>query len=356
MRYTELKEPAKVGTKKFVDGLTYVKQVNGKWLIDPTPSVRDWLTRLYVRKELTMRELSEETGIPHSSLQKLLNHFDLMRSKKEKARSHIELVLEEADHIRAWNLSMVSPGKIARRLAKKHSVDMCVWALKTACVRAKVPLHTKKKLRDLFLEKNLEKIQAQYEQGRSAMSLAKAINNKHPRLRITSTRIMEFLRRNGIPVRSQYEANLLVMEKNLAGGRTSDGILRNVVCKQSWHHKLTTDISQLTYREYRRLITTATRAAMLRFKKEYAHVIGAPAGQSIDHKFSVHDGYFKLNKTTLEYERRTVLVPVSIIAHPANLHLIPDRTNRMKGSSSWLTLKELTHTVKHSKFQLEREN
>ncbi len=272
MRYTEITESARVGTKKYIDGLVYTKQINGKWLIEPTPAVRDWLARLYVRKGLTLRALSEETGIPHASLQKLLNQFDLMRSKKQKAKSHIDVVKQESESIKTWNKKFVPPGKIARRISKKHGIDMCVWAFKVACVRADVVLYTNKELRTKFLEKNFEKIKSQYVSGRSALSIAKAINDKYPKMRMTSTRIMDFLRQNNVRVRSQYEANLLVMDRNLAAGRTTSAACKHPTVRQSWNHKLTADLSHLTYREYRSLVTTATRAAIRRFRNEYAHV------------------------------------------------------------------------------------
>lgn len=352
MYYTEITETAKVGTKKFVNGLTYVKQLNGKWLIEPNVHVKRWLTLLYVRRELTLRELSEETGIPHASLQTLLNHFGLMRSKKEKAKSHIDIVRREAEQIRSWNFDLVPAGKVAKRLASRYGVDMCVWALHKACVRAGIKVYKKTELRTLFFDKNFEKIRRQYEEGRSASSLAKALADKKPGLIINARILMTYLRSKKVRVRNQQEANLLVMEKNMAAGRTSKAITGNVVNRQSWHSKLTVDLSCVTFREYRKLIATATFSARIRFPEAYVKVASVPEGCVVDHVFSIHNGYYKLNKKTLEYERRPQPVPVCIMAHPANLQVLPGRTNRIKGTNSWISLKDLKTAVKNSQFKL----
>lgn len=353
MYYTEITESAKVGTKKFVNGLTYVKQVNGRWLIEPNVHVKRWLTMLYVRRELTLRELPAETGIPHSSLQTLLNHFGLMRSKKEKAKSHIDIVQREAEQIRSWNFDLVPAGRIAKRLASKYSVDMCVWAFHKACARAGIRVYKKTELRTLFFDKNFEKIRRQYEEGRSASSLAKALADKKPGLAINARVLMTYLRSKKVRVRNQQEANLLIKDKFLAAGRTSKAVLNNSSNRQSWHSKLNTDVTHLTYTEYKTLVATATNSARKRFKEEYADVRDRLEGYSIDHKFSIHDGYFVLDKVTLHYKKRKKPVPVHLMAHPANLQMIPDRTNRMKGSSSWQTLSELKEAVRRSDFKLK---
>lgn len=96
-----------------------------------------------------------------------------------------------------------------------------------------------------------------------------------------------------------------------------------------------------------------TNSAHKRFKEEYADVRDRLEGYSIDHKFSIHDGYFVLDKATLYYKKRKKPVPVHIMVHPANLQVIPDRTNRMKGSSSWQTLSELKEAVRRSDFKLK---
>ncbi len=353
MRYTHIKEDAKTGTEKFVDGVTYVKRKNGKWQIKPTPQIRDWLKSLYQVKGLNMRELSNETGIPHGSLQKLLHHFDLMRSKKKKAASHIDIVVSERDTIIEWNKKLVSPGKMASRLAHKHSTDMCVWAFKTACNRAGTPLMSRSQVKQAFLRRNKSSICRMYvEDKRSASYIVDGIRKKFPHMRITSGALKDFLRANGVRVRTHEEA-VSLLEDNRAKGRTCEVNQNRNAARQSWTYKLSLDPSLLTYKEYRRLISTVTRSAMKRFPAHYAHVLNVGPGESIDHIVSVHDAYFRLNRDTMEYERRPSVIPVRFMVHPCNLQVLPDRTNRMKGVASWMTLKELKNSVNKSDFKLE---
>lgn len=353
MKYTEIKESAPSGTKKFVGGITYQKQINGKWLIEPNSAVRNWLSSLYVGRGLTMHQVTKETGIPHSSLQKLLNHFDLMRGKKDKSKTHLEIVRKEAKTIRKWNFEFVPSGKVAARLSEKYATDMCDWAFLAACKRAGAPFHGRRTLRNLFLEKNIENIQRMYVEH-SASEIVRRINAKHPLMKMTCSRVLDFMRTNSIPVRHMQEVAERNAAKHFHLGRTSAAMLGRITNRQSWHHKLTLDANDLTYRQYKDLVHTATNAARIRFKSEYEHLKRKP-DYSIDHRFSVHDGYFKLNPDTMLYERRGKVVPLKLMVHPLNLQMLPTRTNRIKGSNSWITLRQLIDSVKQSEFKIRRE-
>lgn len=65
----------------------------------------------------------------------------------------------------------------------------------------------------------------------------------------------------------------------------------------------------------------------------------------VDHQLSIFDGWHEYSESKNKYVKRTKPVPLKLLVHPANLKLMPGKTNMTKHSRSHLTLDQLQSKI-----------
>lgn len=354
MQYTKLTHAAKIGTKHHVNGITYIKTSSGKWTIEKTPTIRRWLESLYIGETLTLRDLCKKTGLPHSSAQRLLLDFDLMRSKKKRWTDNVVLVEESADDIFRWNRKEFrSLGYAARKLGQRYGKDLTVSELRRALQRSGIQWLTRKETRFNFLQKNQQLLIELYRDKEYSLSrLLNLIQTKTPkRLGVQMTMLKEFLRSSGCVIRTRDEQLHSMKGKGLIPGSTTAQALLNISSQAFWHYLTKVDPNSLTFDEYKRVVRKLTHAAIKRYPKQYAHVLKRD-GYHVDHKYTILFGYYRLDVELGEFVKRNKVVSQNVLAHPENLQLLTHSANVMKGPSCSIPLKRLLNRVEEHAFSI----
>lgn len=276
-------EPGSVGDKKKVNGLTYEKTGNGKWLLVRNAALRKVLYDLHVKQKKPLRAIHQETGIPHSSIQKALNDLGVMRSKK--ARS-----------------------------AEIHA----------------------------FIDKNLDKLKRMYfDKSMSFVEIAAKVKEKTGR-DYKPFMYARYFRKLGIKLRTHQEG---IDAAELKGNRRRVVRGEQIFAASSvagWTDALEKPLTSLTPQQYKRIVQRFTGMVIKRFPHLFAPEFQRdlkPNGYHVDHMFSVSNGFYELRKN--QYVERKCKVPLEVICHPVNLQLLHGKANMTKGSRNAFDLEGL---------------
>lgn len=289
MRYTKLTHAAKIGTKHHENGITYIKTSSGNWAIEKTPTIRRWLESLYVGENLTLRQLCERTGLPHSSAQRLLEDFDLMRKKKT--------------------------------MSDKDA--------------------------DAFCKKNHSLLVHMYrDRGMARSSIAKIIREKTG-LPFKTCMLARYFESVGIERRTHAEA---IAEATKHGRRYKmprGQVLFSSHAQSAWNDLIEKNLQGLTYRQYKMIVHRFTYMVVSRFPHlfpEGTHRIdrwrtGESKDIHLDHQFSKTNGYYEFDGK--DYVPRKQPIELTVMCHPCNLKLMAAKTNMIKHSMNHIELDEL---------------
>ena len=274
-------------------GLTYQKQTNGGWALVQNKALRQLLTGLYVDQQLTLRGITEKTGIPHSSVQKALNAFNLTRKKKTMSD-------EDAN---------------------------------------------------AFCEKNHSLLVSMYQdKGMTRTSIAEVIREKTG-LPFKTCMLSRYFESVGIERRTHAEA---IAEATKHGRRhkiKKGTILFSKTAIQAWENNLDRSLCGITFVQYKRIVHRFTYMVVSRFPHlfpEGTHRIdrwlsGESKDIHLDHQFSKTNGYYEFNGK--DYVPRKQPVALSVICHPCNLKLMAARTNMIKHSMNHIELDDLLKRI-----------
>lgn len=285
--YVELKDAGSVGDQKKVNGLTYEKARNGKWLLVRNNALRKLLTDLYVKQEKTLRQIGDITGIPHSTIQKAINDFKIMRSKKEASAEFKD-----------------------------------------------------------FAERNLEKLKRLYYEGGLTFAMIAAKVKAKTGRDYKAFMYSRYFRSLGLTLRSHQESiELAEARGNRRRCVRGEGTFSASAIK-GWNDCLEKPLKDLTPKQYKILVQRFTKMVVKRFP----HLFDAefqrdlqPTGKHIDHMFSVSNGYYELRRNV--FAERKCKVPLEVICHPVNLQLIHGKENMTKGSRNAFELNELESRI-----------
>lgn len=276
-------EPGSVGDKKKVNGLTYEKTGNGKWLLVRNTALRKVLHDLHVKQKKPLRTIHQETGIPHGSIQKALNDLGVMRSKKAKS-------------------------------AEIHA----------------------------FIDKNLDKLKRMYfEKGMPFVEIAAKVKEKTGR-DYKPFMYARYFRKIGIELRDHGEAIAVATGRGRRHCIPKGQIIFASHSIQGWTDALEHPLKDLTPLQYKRIVQRFTGMVIKRFPHLFAPEFQRdlkPDGYHVDHMFSVSNGFYELRKN--QYVERKCKVPLEVICHPVNLQLIHGAANMTKGSRNAFDLEGL---------------
>lgn len=289
---------APLGTQRTLNGYVFEKQINGKWLILCNTKLTKLMTKLYVAEKLTIRDISNTTGIPHSTTQGLLNKLELMRKKTPTAH-------------------------------------------KQALV---------------FLDRNKEHIKNLYiEEGRTFKSILTEINSSG-KIHITGSQLRRYFDKLGLDKRTHSESIALATKHGRRHKVSKGEVLFASHSISSWNYHLDKVLTGLTYNQYKRIVQRFTYMVIARFpklfsygthKRDRAHA--DLSDHELDHQFAVSNGYYEYKKG--KYVQRKTLVPLEVMCHPCNLKLMLGRTNQIKGSKNHIEYEDLL--LKIEKFKLK---
>lgn len=276
----------KVGDIQKHNGLTYEKTRNGKWLLVRNNKLKKLLKDLHIKQGKTIRTITEETGIPHSTVQKALNDFGLMQSKKAKAED----------------------------LAK-------------------------------FVKKNLKLLTRMYcELEMTPAEIRKAIHKETGK---DFKNIKTEMRRQGVPIRSHGEAIAVATKKGRRYKTTSADALFSPVQITAWDNNLDRSLQGLTFKQYKRIVHRFTYMVVKRFpmyvEPGSRRELRSGTNIELDHQFSKSSGFYEFNGT--EYVPRKQPISLEVICHPLNLKLMTSRSNSIKGSGNHIELDELEKQI-----------
>lgn len=280
----------RVGDTKKVGSFTYTKSSNGKWLLCRDKELKKVLTNLYSEQGLTLRKITEQTGIPHSSLQQAINHFDLMRKKKPMSD-------EDANAF---------------------------------CVK------NKKLLLSMYLEKHM-----------TPQEISEVVAEK-TKLPFKFYMLHRFFSELGI-LKTHSEAIHGAISRGTFAEPKKRG--ENLFAKHaitSWEYHLDKSLSGLTFEQYKRLVHRFTYMVVSRYPDLFDHGTHRLDREckdiQLDHQFSKASGYYEYNGK--EYVPRKTPVPLDVMCHPCNLKLMSTRSNGIKSSSNHIELDELRDNIK----------
>ena len=273
----------KPGDTRKHSGLTYEKSSNGKWLIVRDAALKKLLTRLYVTEGKTLRTIGEETGIPHSTLQKALNGYGLMRSKKSKTTTRSE-----------------------------------------------------------FVDRNFKRLSGMYADGMSVAQIVEIVNAKTPQ-NFNESSMTKLLKAQGLAMRSEsdraYEAFTQDRRKSPVRGT---GVFSQPAI-DAWHYHLDMSLRGLTFTQYRRLVARFTSMVVRRFPQYFPDNARREdrefSGIDMDHQLSRFSGYYVRKGD--EYVPRKNPVALDVMCHPENLKLMSARANMQKSNRDHHSLKKL---------------
>lgn len=288
--YVELpKDEGCVGDTRKVNGLTYKKQTNGRWLLVRNKRLRSIVTKLYCVEELTLRGITDRTGIPHSSIQRILNDFGLMRKKK--------------------SMSDEDASKFCR---KNHSLLVHMYR----------------------------------DRGMARSSISKIIREKTG-LPFKTCMLARYFESVGIERRTHAEA---IAEATKHGRRYKiprGQVLFSSHAQSAWNDLIEKNLQGLTYRQYKMIVHRFTYMVVSRFPHlfpEGTHRIdrwrtGESKDIHLDHQFSKTNGYYEFDGK--DYVPRKQPIELTVMCHPCNLKLMAAKTNMIKHSMNHIELDEL---------------
>lgn len=292
--YVELpKDEGCVGDTRKVNGLTYKKQTNGRWLLVRNKRLRSIVTKLYCVEELTLRGITDRTGIPHSSMQRILNDFGLMRKKK--------------------SMSDEDASKFCR---KNHTTLVAMYL----------------------------------NEGLTRSSIAKAVVGATG-LPFTSKMLSRYFDSVGVYRRNHSESIAEATKHGRMVTRKRGELLFSKRAIASWDYHLDMDLRGLTYAQYKRIVRRFTYMTVSRYPDlfpEGTHtidrwLIGNSADTHLDHQYSISNGYYEFDGR--DYLQRDLPVPLTVMCHPCNLKLLTAKANMIKSSSNHISLEDLTSSI-----------
>ena len=278
----------KVGDKQKHNGLTYIKSSNGKWLLDRNKALKKVLRDLHVKKGMTIRAITKSTGIPHSTVQKALNDFGIMDSKKAKAQDLTKFVEKNLELLYKMYCELqMTPSEIRQAILKETG-------------------------------KNFKNIKAE-------------------------------MRRQGIPIRTHAESIKVATSKGKRRGRLPGEMVFSKPAVSSWNYHLDRSLCGLTFKQYKRIVHRFTYMVVKRFPHMFEDLAslesrrGRNTGLELDHQFSKFSGYWKFNGK--DYVPRKQCVSLEIMCHPLNLKLMSALTNNRKNNANHIELNELENQI-----------
>lgn len=281
------RKEGKPGDRRKHQGLTYVKSINGKWLIERDAAFKKLLTRLHVTEGKTLRTISTELGIPHSSVQKALNDLGIMRSKKERAEK-----------------------------------------------------------RNTFVDKNFKTLKRMYADGMSVQHMCEYINERCE-TKFDEMSLARALTDKGVTLRTYKEASVA---RQIVGRQhipKRGCAVFSAPAIQAWNYHLDLNLDSLTFEQYRRIVARFTGMAVKRFPQFFPGNARTEdrrfSGIDMDHQLSRFSGWYEQKGDT--YQKRKKVVPLDVICHPVNLKLIPARANMQKSNRDHHTLEELQEKI-----------
>lgn len=285
-----------VGSTVVVDGFKFERSKNGLWKLTANKKLRDYLTNHYVKREMTLRKLSEFSGHPMATLQNLLNDFGLMRKKKPNSNEEVFK----------------------------------------------------------FCSKNKDKLLSMYhDDGRTVGYIARMINS-NGKIYVTHTQLSSYFDYVGLDRRSHIEA--IRKYRDLGRGRIpkKGEAIFHPPAINSWNYHLDLNLNALTYNQYKRIVYRFTYMAIDRLPhlfQDLAHKkdrnqLGI-SRVDLDHQFSVSNGYYDFVKGN--YVKRKQVIPLEVMCHPCNLKLIPEKINCIKGARNHKSLKQLIDEIEKFK-------
>lgn len=282
-------EPGTVGDTRKANGLTYEKQRNGKWMLVRNKALRKLLTRLYVTEKKTLHAITAETGIPHTSVQRALNEFELMRSKKAYSAPFKE-----------------------------------------------------------FFARNEKKLWAMYEKGRTTAEIAKGVNAKLGTDYSWITLDRAFTKA-GYTLRTHQEA---ITNAEQLGRRDKcrhtkgEGVWHKPAIA-AWNYHLDFNLADLTIQQYKRIVYRFTYMVIKRYPQFFPENAALSertgSGIELDHQFSRSNGYWVWDGE--DYVKREQPIALEVMCHPANLKLMSAKTNSLKGARNHISLKDLMKRI-----------
>jgi hypothetical protein len=278
----------KPGDRRTHAGLTYEKSVNGKWLIVRDTAFKKLLRRLHIDEGKTLRAIKAETGIPHSSLQKALNEFNLMRSKKVKSATLAE-----------------------------------------------------------FVDRNLARLRTMYvDDGLSAMQIAEIVNEKTGH-EFSETSMTKMLKERGVKIRDASDcAKAAYVQDRRKRTERGAGVFAQTAI-DSWNYHLDLNLRGLTFEQYRRIAARFTYMVVRRFPQFFPANARREdrefSGIDMDHQLSRFSGYYVRKGD--EYVPRKNPVPLEVLCHPVNLKLMAARANMQKSNRDHHSLKKLQEKI-----------
>lgn len=285
-----------VGSTVVVDGFKFERSKNGLWKLIANKKLRDYLTNHYVKREMTLRKLSEFSGHPMATLQNLLNDFGLMRKKKPNSNEEVFK----------------------------------------------------------FCSKNKDKLLSMYhDDGRNVEYILDKINS-NGKIHVTRRQLSSYF--NSIELERRSHAEAIRTYRKLGRGYSNarGSSLFSDPAVRSWDYHLDMDLSRLTYNQYKRVVYRFTYMAISRLPNVFpdlAHKKDRKAlgisGVDLDHQFSVSSGYYELIEG--QYVKRDQVVPLEVMCHPCNLKLIPEKINCIKGARNHKSLKQLIDEIEKFK-------
>lgn len=283
-----------VGDKRKVHGLTYEKAGNGKWTLVRNKALKCLFTRLYEVEKKTLRDITEETGIPHSTVQKVVNHFSLMRKKKP-----------------------MTDEEVFKLCNKNH---------------------------DLFVRLYHDK---GWVQSRIAAEVRKRTGKP-----FKSNMLRRYFKKVGVPVKTHKEALETASKFGRMRGPDRGLALFAQRSIKAWDEHLDRDLTNLTYTQYKRIVRRFTYMTVKRYPQlvpkewdsRYRRANGTGSEFHLDHQFAVASGYYKFEDS--EYVPRERPIALTIMCHPANLKLMTATSNVRKGSTNRFSLGKLKKRIK----------
>lgn len=282
-----------VGEVRKIGALSYKKQTNGRWLLVRNKALRRLMTELYVDQQLTLRGITEKTGIPHSSVQGILNAFNLTRKKKSMSD-------EDANK---------------------------------------------------FCEKNHSLLVSMYQdKGMTRSSIAEVIREKTG-LPFKTCMLSRYFESVGIERRTHAEA---IAEATKHGRRyrfKRGSRIFSASSVRAWENNLDMNLSGLTFIQYKRIVHRFTYMVVARYPHlfpEGTHRIDRWLSREsqdihLDHQFSKTNGFYEFNGK--DYVPRKQPVALTVMCHPCNLKLMAARTNMIKSTSNHIELDDLLKRI-----------
>jgi hypothetical protein len=187
-----------------------------------------------------------------------------------------------------------------------------------------------------IVQKNRQKIIRMYvKDSASIQEITECVALRDP------LHVKNVLQEEGIALRSTSERVNLAFQRSLELG-TANCVKRNQESLRNAFRKTFT-----TQSSYKYAVRKVTESVLV----VWGDLIDTKSLRSydhhVDHQLSLFDGWNIYSQAKNRYVKRSPIVPLHIICHPANLKLMPCTTNMKKNSTSHLSLEELLLKIKH---------